>query len=110
MFNIVKLDRRMNGYGKFSHRIDSNGSWNTATIEFLKARTWLWDRAGPGVELKMLYKLQDRAFIWPTLDPHVHTIQWAWDTDNSQLRLYLNDDVLTQFLLVCERFNSNATI
>jgi hypothetical protein len=104
MFKIIKLDRRMNGYGMFTHRVDATGMWGIASFELHEARSWLWERFGPGTEFQLLTRNRGLGHPRNTL----HAVKWAWDTENYNLRLYVRDEILTQFLLVKERFEYHA--
>lgn len=97
MITLVKLDKRMNGYGHFTHRVDITGSYRDTDIVIYNTRKWLWNTFGPGSEFRMVGWL-GRNNIAP--------IEWAWDTEHSNCRIYLKDQALTQFLLMKTRLET----
>lgn len=91
-FKATKLDKRMNGYGSWSHRIDffwgGVKDWNhvtsSPTYGLHLVRCWLWENYGPGAELRLARSQQ---------------LLWAWDTDNDYCRIYVNTDILVALQL-----------
>lgn len=86
--NVVKLDRRYDGYGRFSHRVEFYGRNAQVRIkQWVKARNWLWKQFGPSAELIAAH---DWAFdgVQPV---------WAWDAEKSSL--YLSQEAYTLFML-----------
>lgn len=83
-FYVTKLDRRMNGYGTYSHKLDFIGR-NLDSLRNLQAvRNWLWQNYGPGAELHLAMR---------------DGFSWAWDTEHEHVRLYVNDNILTMLTL-----------
>jgi hypothetical protein len=87
-FAVITLDRRHNGWGHWTYRIefcgyDSNYK-STRAADLHEARCWLWEHYGAGSEYRYARRMN---------------IPWAWDTNNDRFILYLNQDVLTAFLL-----------
>ncbi len=93
--NVVKLDRRYDGYGRFSHRVEFYGR-NRETIlkQWVKARNWLWQNFGPSGEL---YCAHPEYFDG-------QQPKWAWDAEKSSL--YLADEAYTMFQLRKEFWNN----
>jgi hypothetical protein len=91
MITLVKLDRRMNGHGHFTHRVDITGPYRDTSIVLYKARKWLWELFGPGCEYNILSRL---------VKHNITDVKWAWDTEHNNCRIYLKDQALTQFLLM----------
>ena len=83
-YRIQKMDRRMNGYGVFSHRIKVY--WNE---DFLKIRHWIYENFGPGCELE-LFEINQHLGLGYT---------WAWITSYGRREIYLNEDQLSAFIL-----------
>ena len=84
-YRIQKLDRRMNGYGIFSHRICVLSS-----ADFLLIRQWMIENFGPGCELDM-FNLSESIGMGYT---------WAWDTEYSKAQLYFNEAQIGHFILI----------
>lgn len=86
--NVVKLDRRYDGYGRFSHRVEFYGrNQETRTKQWVKARNWLWKQFGPSSEL-----FAARPEFFDGVQP-----VWAWDAEKSSL--YLSHEAYTMFML-----------
>lgn len=101
MIKLIRLDRRMNGFGRYSHRADikfdsssTNGYVAQATTLY-KIREWLWNKYGAGCELIIAARMSIKTGSYP---------EWAWDTEHGHMRIYLKEAALTEFLLVKERF------
>ena len=92
MIKLTKLDKRMNGWGWFSHRVDITGPYRDTAIVLYKCRKWLWDTFGPGCEYIILSRIN---LTYPKKDQ-----LWAWDTEHGNIRIYLSGAALTQFLLM----------
>lgn len=91
---IQRLDKRMNGSGRFSHRAIFQGRDLVAIYAgFIKARNWLWSSFGPSSELGTA----DETFFG-------EVPQYAWINDDKATVIYLRDEALTQFLLKVESF------
>jgi hypothetical protein len=104
-FNITKLDRRHNGVEHFTHYINYKfyvpinykvyvpgvtRSFADNCANFNLARSWFWDTFGASCELNMFnltYQTQGLA------------TEWAWSTDNNNLRIYVTESTLSHFML-----------
>jgi len=84
-YKIVKLDRRMNGYGQglFTHCI--RPTWINSFQDF---RIWLWENYGPSCELNLWVGIEHQSS------------DWAWYSDSGTRRLLVSERVLTHFILV----------
>ncbi len=85
--NVVKLDRRYDGYGFFTHRVEFYGSQSYRTRQWIRARNWLWQQFGPSAEQSLA-----RADYFDGVQP-----KWAWDSDKSSI--YLKEEALVLFQL-----------
>jgi len=74
----------MNGYGFYSHKIEFPSNRITALEDLQDIRVWLWENYGPGCELSASRK---------------KGVKWAWDTENGNRRIYINDDILVMVKL-----------
>ena len=94
---IVKLDRRYNGYGVWTHRTDYGGAYgeearNRARRRFYEQRSFLTTQFGMG------------CFEWETgmLKRNGMAVPiWGFD---EAANIYLRDEALTTFLLTEERW------
>lgn len=89
MMKLIKLDRRYDGFGRFSHRVEFWGR-DERINQWIQSRNWLWMQFGPSAEL---------AFARPDFFDGVQP-RWAWDSDKSSV--YLADEALALFLLKWE--------
>ena len=92
MMQVVKLDKRYDGFGFFSHRVEFNGGWTTEarkinSKQWIRARNWLWGQFGPSAEQHLA-----RADNFDGVQP-----VWAWDAEKSSL--YLTNGAYTMFML-----------
>lgn len=71
---LKKLDRRMNGFGNFTHFVDFR---KAERKQFLEIRNWCWEQWGPSAELEHWDKIEDG-------NP-----AWAWDNREYDMRIYL---------------------
>lgn len=86
--HIQKLDRRYDGFGRFSHRIEFRyGQPLIKQKQWIRARNWLWQQFGPSAELSLA-----RPDFFDGQQP-----KWAWDAEKSSI--YLVDDAYTMFML-----------
>lgn len=93
---VVKLDKRYDGYGRFSHRVEFWGrNRDVNTRQWIQARNWLWTQFGPSAEL-----FAARPAFFDGNQP-----KWAWDAEKSSL--YLAQEAFTMFQLKKE-FWENA--
>lgn len=94
--HLAKLNRNYHGYGHFTHRVEflayGESAKRRAQQQWIGLRNWLWGRFGPSAEQQLA-----RAEFFAGQQP-----KWAWDSDKSAI--YLRDEVLTEFLLIKERF------
>jgi hypothetical protein len=88
---IVKLDRRYNGFGDWTHRTDEHyygpEARNRARLAFYEKRCFLTTQFGPG------------CFVWEAGTLRANNRQlpnWAFDEAGN---IFLRDDALTTFLL-----------
>lgn len=78
---IKKLDRRMNGFGKFEYKVEY--SRYNEHRKFVDARNWCWDQWGPSCELE---------FWNSNINP-----AWCWIVDNRQIKILLASTKETQW-------------
>ena len=88
---LTKLDRRHNGRGMFTHRLEFEGEWKSRAVNFVRARNWLQEKFGHSAELSNLHSYPDK----PT---------WAWDSEYGRRIIYLTGSALTQFILIKDQF------
>lgn len=92
MKNVIKLDRRYNGYGTWTHRTDYPGSYGAearskARLRFFEQRSFLTTQFGPG------------CFVWEagTLEARGRRVPiWGFDEAGN---IFLRDEALTTFIL-----------
>lgn len=84
LYKIQKVDRRMNGYGVFSHRICV--SWPE---EYLPIRQWFFENFGLGCEWEY-YRASNNLNLGYT---------WCWLSGYERREIYLNEDQLSAFIL-----------
>ena len=90
MITVRKMDRRFNGYGTFSHRIEFAG--RGYLTQFLKTRNWCMEKFGPSAEISLIFS-----------EVFVNTPFWAWESEHNKV-IYLRDVAFSQFLLMKESF------
>jgi hypothetical protein len=97
-FKVTKMDRRHTGHEVFSHYINYNvyvrggqvaGGGVSNEVNFIKARIWFWEKFGPSAELGMSHRII----------AHREPVQWAWQSEHHQLRIYVTEKALDFFLL-----------
>lgn len=96
-FRITKLDRRHKGVEHFAYYIDYKvyvpgvtRSFANNCVNLNLARSWFWTTFGASCELNMFnlaYQTQGLA------------AEWAWSTDNNNLRIYVTESTLSHFML-----------
>jgi hypothetical protein len=92
MKNVIKLDRRYNGYGVWTHRTDYGGYYGAdarqkARLRFYEQRCFLTTQFGPG------------CFEWEagTLSATGRQVPlWGFDEAGN---IFLKDEALTTFIL-----------
>ena len=92
MKDIIKLDRRYNGYSVWTHRTDYPGTYGAdsrskARLRFYEQRHFLTTQFGPG------------CFVWEpgTLEAHGRPVPiWGFDEAGN---IFLRDEALTTFIL-----------
>jgi hypothetical protein len=98
MMHIVKLDKRYDGYGRFSHRVEfisyGAGARLTDQKNWIKSRNYLWTQFGPSAELHLA-----RPELFDGVQP-----KWAWD--DSKSAIYLKDESYTMFVLKWESWQN----
>lgn len=105
---LRKLDRRFTAYPHFQHMIEVQPNYinfiqqglRQVRLEpdighFFIIREWLWEYHGPSKELKHWLE-HTRTNL---LEQTSHNLNWCWDTDYHQFRIYLSEDALTSFTL-----------
>lgn len=103
MMHVVKLDRRYDGWDRFSHRVEFRGGaavgGRAITIkQWVRARNWLWQQFGPSGELFC---------AMPTYFDGQQPV-WAWASDKSAI--YLNQQAYTMFMLRKEFWENEANL
>ena len=93
-YQLIKLDKRFNGYAWFKYALDSDAivarwyamapppQWaHTKTVNFQALRIWCWDQWGPSMELDLVTREMGSK------------IKWAWETNNDgRRRIYVKGD------------------
>jgi len=94
---VIKLDRRYNGYGTWTHRTDG-GQWygaearHNGLISFYDMRCYMTQMNGPGCFIYEAGALRKAGRAVP---------EWAWDTDGN---VFFRDSALVNFTLAKERW------
>ena len=90
-FHIQKLDRRMNGYGMFSHRLVFTHlhSYRSRYQTFLTTRHWFFENIGLGCELDMFDLADEYGFKYT----------WAWDTEGQRLEIFVSERELSALIM-----------
>lgn len=97
--NIVKLTKKYNGYGVFTHRVEFNRGPRVSRVQqWISVRNWLWKNFGPSAEQSLA-----RPEFFDGVQP-----QWAWDSDKSAV--YLNERALVMFNLRKEFWENGQSI
>ena len=82
-----KLDKRYNGYGKFTYTVDF---WLTREYpQFCEIRNWCWQQWGPSAEYD----------IWAK-DPSLQSASWCWIKDDYRTKIHLATDKEYQWFLL----------
>jgi hypothetical protein len=98
---LAKLDRRHNGYGLWTHRLEFTNGWSdrnnrlvrTDLIRnFYECRKWLSDQFGPGC-----FQFEGRLLV----DQHVELPVWAYDEAGF---VYVRGEAASMLALSIERF------
>lgn len=95
---IVKLDRRYDGYDRFTHRIEFIGRGDMRVKQWVRARNWLWEQFGPSGELFCA-----RPDYFDGRQPN-----WAWASEKSAI--YLADQAYTMFQLKKEFWENEQNL
>ena len=90
MINVRKMDRRFNGFGTFSHRIEFVGKGYLS--QFIRVRNWCMEKFGPSAEISLI---SSEVFVTVPF--------WAWESEHNKV-IYLRDVAFSQFLLQKESF------
>lgn len=77
---LIKLDRRMNGYGDFKYMCKKMTGIHYELDDFFAIRNWCWETWGPSYELNF-YKKNI------TKNP-----AWCWHVFEYEARIYLAGD------------------
>jgi len=81
-YKVTKLDRRHNGYNFYKYSISPNRINRIENMELLiELRNWCWATYGPSAELGFTKR----------------GATWAWDTEHSNRRIYLQSDAELTF-------------
>jgi hypothetical protein len=94
---VIKLDRRYNGYGTWTHRTDG-GQWygaearHNGLISFYDMRCYMTQMNGPGCFIYEAGALRKAGRAVP---------EWAWDVDGN---VYFRDSALVNFRLAKDRW------
>ena len=94
---VIKLDRRYNGYGTWTHRTDG-GQWYGAVardnglISFYDMRCYMTQMNGPGCFIYEAGALKKIGRAVP---------EWGWDVDGN---VYFRESALVNFRLAQERW------
>ena len=83
-YRIQKLDRRMNGYELFSHKIDVYFN-----DDFLKIRAWCFEAFGTACELELFQLNQHLGLGY----------SWAWRSDDFRREIFVNSEQLSAFIM-----------
>jgi hypothetical protein len=81
---LTKLDKRMKGYGEFTHYIEYS---RPQALDFIKCRNWCWSQWGPSSELDLWWG-------------RVPNEKWCWIMDDWRLRIYLRTEAEAQWFLL----------
>ena len=84
-FNVYTRGRMLNG---FSNTVSNSIEFNE--VNFIQARVWFWGKFGPSAELGKSHRITDNN----------EPVQWAWQTEHNQLRIYVTEKALDFFMLV----------
>ena len=82
---IQKLDRRMNGYDHFTHRVVF---LDREIVDFIDIRNWCWQQWGASCEYDFWNRYGDR-----------RNENWCWVSNNYNKLIYLGEKQLQWFLL-----------
>jgi hypothetical protein len=77
ILKLKKVDRRMTGYGQFTHIIEFD---KKSSLKFAEIREWCWEQWGPSREYE----------LWSVTDPTEQNTNYCWISDQWRFRLYLN--------------------
>lgn len=86
---LIKLDRRMTGYGDFQYMVKFRSGISDQLEKFLHHRTWCWENFGPSCEL-VFYK----KFILTT-EP-----SWCWSNNEYENRIYFVSEKYSSWYLL----------
>lgn len=84
---LKKLDRRMNGYGNFTHFIEFR---KVERKKFVEVRNWCWEQWGPSCELEH----------WDLIDQSEVNPAWCWDSREYDMRIYLGDQAQVSWYIL----------
>ena len=82
---LKKIDRRMNGYGKFKYCINFN---YTTVQNFCDIRRWCSEQWGASDDLEFFEKIKE---------PNT---AWCWVNDQYTMRIYIATDKEAQWFLL----------
>jgi hypothetical protein len=78
---LTKIDRRMNGYGKFKFLVKFT-TYGQGLEDFMAARTWCWDQWGPSCELVFYQSTQGI----------IYNPAWCWAVHEFDCKIYFTSD------------------
>ena len=93
MLTLKKLDKRMNGHTRFTHKACFEGHSAKAYPAYVQSRNYLWSQFGPSCELDAIN------FIDPNAE-----LEWAWQCDDHVTVIFLKGKALTQYMLVMDKY------
>ena len=95
---VIKLDRRYNGHGTWTHRTDGGHWYGTEArmkglLAFYEMRCYMTRMNGPGCFIYEAGAIKNAGLAVP---------EWAWDTEGN---VFFRDTALTNFNLAKDRWN-----
>jgi hypothetical protein len=82
---LKKIDRRMNGYGKFKYCIN----FNYVTVQdFCDVRRWCSEQWGASDDFEFLEKIKEPNTVW------------CWVNDQYTMRIYIATDKEAQWFIL----------
>lgn len=94
MLKFTKLDRRHNGHTIMKYMVQPEFIFDGRDgriRRFKEFREWMWTNYGPGCEL-------DFVQLTPGKERMESVERWAWDTRETNLRIYLKGDEELTFI------------
>ncbi len=85
---LTKIDRRMNGYGKFKYLVKFS-IYGQSLEKFIDIRNWCWDQWGPSCELDFYGK--------ENLEKNP---AWCWAVHEFECKIYLTGEPEASWFLL----------